>query len=74
MVRREVQRFEVVIVSLDLRTFFDGVSEIAEDSDDFVHCFDDWVFGADGRRVPGRVTSIAWKAAFFRSFSAYASR
>ncbi len=32
MVRRKIQRLEIVVVGLDLRTFFDRVAEIAEDA------------------------------------------
>ena len=53
MVRGEIQGFEVVVVGLNLRAFFDGVSEIAEDSDDFVHRLDDRVLGADGAAGAG---------------------
>src|SRR5258705_5792285 len=41
MVRRKIQGFEIVVVGLDLWTFFNGVTKIAEDADDLVHRLDD---------------------------------
>ena len=37
MVRREVERGEVVEVGLDVRTFFDGEAHLAEDVREFFH-------------------------------------
>ncbi len=53
MVGRKIQRLEVVVVGLDLGSFFDGVAEIAEDADDLVHCLDDWMLGTDGTADAG---------------------
>ena len=35
MIRREIQRLEIVVIGFNLRTFFDRVAEIAEDADRF---------------------------------------
>jgi len=70
MVRRKFSASKFVIVSLDLRTFFEEYPRFAEDSDDFVHCFDDWVFGADGAAGAGEsYVDRLGKQLFFRSFS-----
>ena len=37
MIRRKVQRLEVVVVGLDLGAFADGVAHRLEDRDDLVH-------------------------------------
>ncbi len=50
----KVQRFEVVVVSLNHRAFLHGVAEIAEDGDDFVHRLDDGMLGADGALDAGK--------------------
>src|SRR5579864_1619822 len=47
MIRRKVQRFEIVIVGFNHRTFGDRISEIAKNGDDFVLRADDRVLGAD---------------------------
>ena len=48
MVRRKVQRLEVVIIGFNLRTLFDRVAQIAEDTDNFLHRLDYKVFRANG--------------------------
>ena len=48
MVRRKVQRLEVVVVGLDLGTFADGVAHRLEDGDDFVHHAQHRMLDADG--------------------------
>ena len=48
MVRREVQRLEVVVVGLDLGAFADGVAHRLEDGDDFVHHAQHGMLDADG--------------------------
>src|ERR1700674_3767204 len=47
MVRRKVQRLEVVVISFNLGAFLDRVAEIAKDTNDFVHRLDDGMFHAD---------------------------
>ena len=47
MVRRKVQRLEVVVVGLDLGTFADGVAHRLEDRDDLVHHAQHGMFDAD---------------------------
>ena len=47
MVRRKIQRLEVVVVGLDHRPFLNRVAEIAEDGDDLVHRLDHGMFGAE---------------------------
>src|SRR6266849_7166421 len=53
MIGRKVQRFEVVIIRLNLRPFLDRVAEIAEDANDLVHRLDDGMFRADGTTNTG---------------------
>src|SRR5215467_4328706 len=48
MIRREVKRFEVVVVGFDDRPFLDRISEVAEYGDNFVQRLDDRMLGADG--------------------------
>ena len=47
MVRRKIQRLEVVVVGLDLGAFGNRVAQIAEDRNDLVHGADDRVLGAE---------------------------
>ena len=48
MVRRKVERLEVVVVGLDLGTFADGVAHRLEDGDDLVHHAQHGMLDADG--------------------------
>ena len=48
MVRRKVERLEVVVVGLDLRPFAHGVAHRLEDGDDLVHHAQHGMFYADG--------------------------
>jgi hypothetical protein len=54
MVRRKIQRLEVVVIGFDLGTFFDRVAQIAEDGDDLVHRLDDGMLRADGTANAGK--------------------
>src|SRR5207302_8796362 len=47
MVRGKIQRLEIVVIGLDLRSFLDRISEIAEHGDHFVHGLDDRMLGAE---------------------------
>ena len=53
MIRRKIQRFEVVVVGFNLRAFLDRVAQIAEDADDLVHRLDDGMLRADGAANAG---------------------
>ena len=59
MVRRKVQRLEVVVVGLDFRADADGVAHVLEDAHDFVHGADQRVLRAEAGRMPGSVISMA---------------
>src|SRR5258708_33966027 len=54
MVRRKIQRFEVVVIGFNLRAFLDRIAEIAEDANDLVHRLDDGMLGADGTTNAGQ--------------------
>src|SRR5580704_11265695 len=54
MVRRKVQRLEVVVVGLDLRAFADGVAHGLEDRDDLVHHAQHRMLHADGTLNAGK--------------------
>ena len=54
MVRRKVQRLEIVVIGFNLRTFLDRVAQIAEDANDLVHRLDDGMFRADGTANAGK--------------------
>src|ERR1019366_19037 len=54
MVRREVERLEVVVVGLDLGTFADRVAHRLEDGDDLVHHPQHGVLDADGALDAGK--------------------
>src|ERR1700675_1379592 len=66
MIRRKVQRFEVVIIGFNLRTFLDRVAQIAEDANDLVHRLDDGMFGADGMTNAGKSDVEALSGEFAR--------
>ena len=53
MVRREIQRLEIVVVGFDHRAFGDRVAQFLEYADDLVHRFDDGVFCANGTADAG---------------------
>src|SRR5438477_10374677 len=53
MVRREIQRFEIVVIGFDHRSLSNRIAEIAKDGDDFVHGADDRVLRADGAADSG---------------------
>src|SRR5260370_37548635 len=59
MVRRKVQRLEVVIIGFNLRSFLDRVAQIAKDSNNLVHRLDDGVFHADGA-TNARQRDVKW--------------
>ncbi len=48
MVRRKVERLEIVVVGLDLGPFADGVAHRLEDGDDLVHHAQHGMLHADG--------------------------
>src|ERR1019366_440454 len=48
MVRRKIQRLEVVVVSLDLRAFADRIAHCLEDRDDLILHAQHWMLGTDG--------------------------
>src|SRR5207245_2176309 len=48
MIRRKVQRLEIVVIGFNFRTFLDRVAQIAEDANDLVHRLDDGMLHADG--------------------------
>ena len=54
MVRREVERLEVVVVGLDLGAFADGVAHRLEDGDDLVHHAQHGVLDADRAMDAGK--------------------
>src|SRR6185437_14485584 len=54
MVRREVQRLEIVVVGFNHRAFSDRVAEVLEYADDLIHGADDRVLGADGPANAGK--------------------
>src|SRR5258708_27443693 len=54
MVRREVQRLEVVIVGFNLRALLDRVTQIAEDANNLLHRLDDGMLRADGTANAGK--------------------
>src|SRR5882762_5767277 len=60
MIRRKVQRFEVVVIGFNLRTLLDRIAEIAEHANDLVHRLDDGMFRADGttNAVEGDVETL----------------
>src|SRR5712692_2847898 len=53
MMGRKVQRFEVVIIRINIRHVSDRVAEMAEDDNDLVHRLDDGMFRADGTTNTG---------------------
>ena len=53
VVRRKIQRLEVVKVGLNLRAFLDRVAEIAEDANHLVHRLDDGMLRAGGTADTG---------------------
>ena len=44
---REIERFEIVVVGLDLGADADGVAHVLKDADDFVHGANQRVFHAE---------------------------
>src|SRR6185437_13351656 len=54
MVRREVQRLEIVVVGLNHRAFGDRVAEVLEYADDLVHGADDRVLRANWTTNAGK--------------------
>ena len=54
MVRRKVERLEVVVVGLDLGAFADGVAHRLEDGDDLVHHAQHRMLDADGALDAGK--------------------
>jgi len=48
MIRRKIQRLEVVIIGFNFRTFLDRVAQIAEAADDLVHRLDDGMLRTEG--------------------------
>ena len=54
MVRRKVQRLEIVVIGFDHRAFGNGISEVLEDGDNLVLRADDWVLGANGAANAGK--------------------
>ena len=63
MVRRKIQRLEVVVVGFDLRAFGNRVAEIAEDGDDLVHRADDGMLRAQrtANAGEGDVDAFGWR-------------
>src|SRR5437868_10355197 len=63
VIRREVERLEVVVVSLDLGTIGDRVSHRLEDPDDLVHGLDQGMLDANwpGDARQGDVESFRFK-------------
>ena len=53
MVRRKIQRLEVVVVRFDDRALGDGIAELLEDSNNFMRGPDDGMLGADGAADAG---------------------
>jgi hypothetical protein len=53
MIRRKIQRFEVVVIRFDDGAFGDRVSQLFEDADDFISRLDDGMLGADGTADAG---------------------
>src|SRR5260370_9172090 len=53
MIRRKVQRLEVVIIGFNLRSFLDRVAKVSEHANDLVHGLDDRMFHADGTTNAG---------------------
>src|SRR5438477_4358076 len=54
MVRRKIERFEIVVIGLDHRSFSDGISQILEYADDFILRANDRVLGANGVANAGK--------------------
>ena len=54
MIRRKIQRFEIVVIGFDCRPLGDGVSEVLEHANDFVLRPNDGVFGTDGATNAGK--------------------
>jgi hypothetical protein len=54
MVRREVERLEIVVVGLDLGAFADGIAHRFEDGDDLVHHAQHRMLDADGTLDAGQ--------------------
>ena len=53
MVRRKIQRLEVVVIGFDDGAFRNGIAEFLKDTDDFAHRTDDGMLGADGAAYAG---------------------
>ena len=47
------RRLEIVVVGLNLRTFFDRIAQVAEDADNLVHRLDDGMLRAEGTANAG---------------------
>src|ERR1700730_13972764 len=53
MIWRKIQRLKIVVISFNLRTFFHGIAQIAEDADNLVHRLDYRMLGTDGATNDG---------------------
>src|SRR5438874_8149015 len=54
MIRWKIQRFEVVVISLDDRPFSDRIAEVLEHPNNFVLRANDRMFGANGATDAGK--------------------
>ncbi len=69
MIRRKVQRLEIVVISLNLRTFLDRVPKIPEDAHNLVHRLDHGMFGAKRPANAGESNVDAFRGEFARGRS-----
>ena len=53
MVRRKIQRFEIVVVGFDDWTFSDRIAQLLENAYDLMHRAHDRMLGADGAADAG---------------------
>ena len=53
VIRRKIQRFEIVVVGFDHRPFGNGITQALKYANDFILCADDWVLSANGATNAG---------------------